>query len=179
MKPPPLPGARLVASRADVDAAHVRLTQAAQEIVAAGNCVLLGVLLGGLVPLARIIGGLEGDFEFDTCRVGRYGDAMTGGELRWLDRPKCRLDGRHVVVVDDIFDEGVTLEAVIDACRLAGARQVTSLVLVRKRHQRSAGRLPPDLVGIEADDLYLFGAGMDHQGKWRHLPDIWGVPSTG
>lgn len=172
-------GARLVFSRAEVDAAFARLNRSVQAIVDEGDCVLLGVLLGGLIPLARLATGLGGDFEFDTCRVARYGHAMTGGELRWIARPACQLRGRHVVVIDDVFDEGLTLEAVLRECRDAGARRTTSLVLVDKRRDPSAGTARPDLVGLVAGDEYLFGGGMDHHGRWRHLPDIWGVPPTG
>ena len=111
----------------------------------------------------------------DTCRVGRYGDATRGGIPQWLAQPRAELRDRHVVLVDDIYDEGVTLEFLARHCQQAGARRVTTVVLVRKRHH---GRLPvvqPDLVGLEVGDEYVFGCGMDYQGHWRHLPDIWGL----
>lgn len=178
MKSPPVAGARVVVPCAEIEAACERLGSAVQQMVDDGNCVLLGVLLGGLLPLARLVRQLEGDFAFDTCRVARYGHGMTGGDLRWLARPEVDLHDRHVILVDDIFDEGLTLAALMHECRRAGARQTSSVVLVRKRHDRVLTAVRPDLVGVETDDEYLFGAGMDYQGRWRHLPDIWGLPST-
>jgi hypoxanthine phosphoribosyltransferase len=175
---PPVDGSRLVVPRAEIDAAFGRLAAATQPLVAAGQCVLLGVLLGGLVPLARLAGLLSGDFLLDTCRVGRYGAAMRGGTLRLVVPPRLDLSDQHVVIVDDIFDEGVTLDFLARYCREAGARRVTTVVLVRKRHARAVTGQEPDILGVEVGDEYVFGCGMDYRGHWRHLPEIWGVPAA-
>ena len=172
---PNVPGSRLLVPRDAIDAAFMALAAAVQPLVEEKPCVLLGVLLGGLLPLARLSSALKGDFVLDTCRVGRYGDATRGGAPRWLAEPRADLRGRHVLVVDDIYDEGVTLEFLARHCRQAGASQVTSVVLVRKRHARPLAGIEPDLVGLEVGDDYVFGCGMDYRGHWRHLPDIWAV----
>ncbi len=172
---PNVPGSRLLVPRDAVDAAFTALAAAVQPLVEHEPCVLLGVLLGGLLPLARLSGELKGDFVLDTCRVGRYGDATRGGVPQWLAPPRAQLRGRHVLVVDDIYDEGVTLEFLARYCQQAGASQVTSVVLVRKRHARALAGIEPDLVGLEVGDDYVFGCGMDYRGHWRHLPDIWAV----
>jgi len=57
------------------------------------------------------------------------------------------------------------------------ARRITTVVLVRKQHGRAQVGLQPDLVGLEVGDEYVFGCGMDYQGHWRHLPEIWGLPA--
>jgi hypoxanthine phosphoribosyltransferase len=173
---PPVAGARLVASAAEVEAAWRRLATAIQPDVAAGDCILLGVLLGGAVPLVRIAGLLRGDLRIDVCRVGRYGDATRGGTPQWICPPRMEMHGQHVVLIDDIFDEGITLEFVAAHCRQQGVRKFSSAVLVRKRHDRASGSLAPDHVGLETGDEYLFGCGMDYQGRWRHLDAIWGLP---
>jgi hypoxanthine phosphoribosyltransferase len=173
---PDVPGARLVFPRAEVDLAYARLAAALQPLVEHDSCVLLGVLLGGLMPLARVASALRGDFMLDTCRVGRYGDYLRGGIPQWLAQPRAELQGRHVILVDDVYDEGVTLEFIAQQCRGSGAARVTTLVLVRKRHGRPLSGLEPDLVGLEAGSDFIFGCGMDYQGRWRHLPDIWAVP---
>lgn len=174
----PVPGARLLVPRADIDAAFERLARATQSRVDADRCVLMGVLLGGLVPLARLASLLQGDYVLDTCRVGRYGAATRGGTPQWLAAPQAELRDRHVLLVDDIYDQGVTLDFLVRHCEQAGARQVTTIVLVRKRHARVlTGRLP-DLSGLEVGDQYVFGCGMDYRGHWRHLPDIWALPES-
>ena len=175
---PPVPGARLLVPRGDVDAAFGRLAAATQALVEEDSCVVMGVLLGGLLPLARLVSQLHGDFVLDTCRVGRYGDATRGGSPQWLAQPRVALRDRHVVLVDDIYDEGVTLEFLVRHCQQAGALHITTVVLVRKRHGRAQAGLQPDLVGLEVGDEYVFGCGMDYQGRWRHLPDLWALPPT-
>lgn len=172
---PPLPGARQVVSETGVEAAWTRLAEGVQPLVGGGDLVLLGVLLGGAVSLVQISTRLKGDFQMDACRVSRYGHGTRGGELRWLAPPELSLAGRDVVVVDDIFDEGWTLEFVVERCRELGARSVRTAVLVRKLHRRPVAPLVPDFVGVETGDDFLFGCGMDHQGRWRHLPAIWAL----
>jgi len=175
---PTVPGAYLLVARGEVDAAFGRLAAATQPLLDRDTCVLMGVLLGGLLPLARLASQLQGDFILDTCRVGRYGDATRGGLPQWLAQPRATLRDRHVILVDDIYDEGVTLEFLIRHCQQAGARRITTLVLVHKQHGRAQFGPMPDLVGLEVGDEYVFGCGMDYQGHWRHLPDIWGVPGA-
>lgn len=175
---PPVLGSRLLVPRAEVDAAFGRLVAVTQPLVTSDECVLLGVLLGGLVPLARLASQLHGDFLLDTCRVGRYGDATRGGNPQWVVKPRVDLRDRHVVIVDDICDEGVTLEFLAHHCQQAGARRVTTVVLVRKRHARPVTGREPDIAGLEVGDEYVFGCGMDYQGHWRHLPEIWALPAA-
>lgn len=173
--PPPLPGARQVVSEAGVAAAWDRLAGDIQPLAAGSDLILLGVLLGGAMSLVQISARLQGDFQLDTCRVSRYGHGTRGGELRWLAPPALPLAGRDVVIVDDIFDEGWTLKFVVDRCRELGARTVRTAILVRKSHGRPVASLVPDFVGLETGDNFLFGCGMDHQGRWRHLSAIWAL----
>jgi hypoxanthine phosphoribosyltransferase len=159
-----------------VTSAYARLATALQPQVDAGNGLLLGVLLGGLVTLAHVAERLAGDFLIDVCRVSRYGDATRGGMPDWVVPPRADLRGRRVIIVDDIFDEGFTLEFVAARCRSLGAASVQSAVLVRKRHTRNLAGVTPDYAGIEVGDEYVFGCGMDYQGRWRHLAEIYGLP---
>jgi len=169
------PDAVLVASEADVRWAYERLAAELQPAIDSEDCVLLGVLMGGLIPMARLAALLSGDYAMDYCQVSRYRGATHGGELEWLQPPHTGLGGRTVLLVDDIFDEGITLDYVVRACRELGAARVVSTVLVRKRHDRAAVATVPDLVGLEVEDAYVFGCGMDYRHRWRHLPAIYAL----
>ena len=166
-----LPG-RLRVPADQVDAAFDRLARALQALVDEAPCTLLGVLMGGLIPLARLAGLLHGDFLLDCCRISRYGDDTEGGrlEMPWL--PRLPMTGRTVILIDDIFDQGVTLGYAAGHCRSAGAARVLTAVLVSKRHQRQLTPLRPDLYGLEVGDEFVFGAGMDYRQHWRHLAEI-------
>jgi len=169
------PQATIVVPEADVQKAYDRLAVHLQRVIDVNNCVLLGVMLGGMIPTASLAARLKGDYLLDYCQVSRYRGGEQGGELQWLQPPRAELRDRTVLLVDDIFDEGLTLEYVIGACLELGASSVVSTVLVRKRHNRVATDLRPDHVGLEVDDRYVFGCGMDYRYHWRHLPEIWAL----
>jgi hypoxanthine phosphoribosyltransferase len=174
----PLPGARLIADSDAVRAAYARLADALQPVVTEGNCVLIAVLMGGMVPLVHLAQRLHGDFLMDYCHLTRYRGATTGGPITWIYKPRQVLRERTVVLVDDIFDQGRTLAEVARSCRHAGARTVLTAVLVRKHHQRPSVEFVPDFVGLEIGDEYVFGCGMDYQQRWRHLDALWALPAT-
>jgi len=173
--PDGFPPAVVVATAVDVQCAYDRLAVELQAVIETGDCILLGIMLGGLLPTARLATMLYGDFQLDYCQLSRYRGGERGGEAEWLRAPGLDLRGRTVLLVDDIFDEGVTLEHVTRACREMGAGNIIGTVLVRKRHERVATALRPDHVGLEVDDRYVFGCGMDYRGRWRHLPEIWAL----
>jgi len=92
--------------------------------------------------------------------------------LRWIRPPPPTVAGRMVLLVDDIFDEGVTLTAAKAACLEAGAAEVVLAVLARKRHNRAHGTAP-DSVALEVPDGFIVGCGLDDAGRWRNLPGIY------
>ena len=86
------------------------------------------------------------------------------------------MKGRHVLITDDILDEGHTLTAIVDYCRKAGAAEVLSAGLVDKKHDRKARPGQKcDFTGLECEDRYIFGSGMDYKGYWRNAPGIYAV----
>jgi hypoxanthine phosphoribosyltransferase len=79
-----------------------------------------------------------------------------------------------VLVIDDILDEGYTLEAIVQHCRLEGARRVWTAVLAEKLHERGVD-FAADFVGVTVPDRYVFGYGMDYKGYLRNAPGIYAV----
>ena len=175
MADPPVPGAREVVPAAAVRAAWDALAAGLQPRIDAGPCILLGILVGGMVPLVKIAERLRGDFVMDYCHLTRYLGGTTGGDVRWTQRPRVALRDSTVILVDDIFDEGHTLAELRRHCREAGATDVVTAVLVRKRHRRATADITPDYVGVEVGDEYVFGCGMDLHERWRHLDSIWAI----
>jgi len=169
------PGAEELFSAADVDLAIDAMAKAVQAEIDTQDCVLLAVMLGGLMPAARIASRLKGDFLFDYCHVTRYQGQQHGGEPQWLQRPRAELTGRTVLVVDDIYDEGLTLQFVERVCLEQGADRVVTVALTSKQHPRAKVGRRPDILGLEVPDRYVFGCGMDLEHRWRHLPAIYAV----
>ena len=78
---------------------------------------------------------------------------------------------KHVLLVDDIFDTGRTMTALVEAIYARGAASVKSLVLLRKT-SRTEVVMQPDYVGFNIPDVFVVGYGLDHNGAWRNLPEI-------
>lgn len=120
---------------------------------------------------------LEG-VELQFRRAASYRDGTEPGRLEL--EPLGDLAGEHVLVVDDIIDSGLTLAAVVAAAHAARAESVATCVLLDKPGRRRPGGLPrADHVGFAIPDLFVVGYGLDHQGRWRHLPDVCVLPDPG
>lgn len=177
--------AEVIHDRATIEAAIAGMAEriVADYIVANGSVgtrpVFLTVMHGALpfaAQLALEIGARGLDLEFDYLHATRYRGAISGGELAWKHRPATPLRGRHVLLVDDIVDEGHTLAGVRTWCDAQGAREVQIAAMVVKRHDRCVAGLCADYVGLDVPDRYVFGYGMDYYEQGRNLPAIYALP---
>lgn len=162
-------------SEAVVRMAYERMAAEITAQLEGRNPVVLAVMVGGLVPAGHLITRLSFPLQLDYIHASRYGTEILGFELRWIAQPTTSLKGRVVLLVDDILDEGVTIASISEECRIHGAREVLSAVLVRKGQRRTAPKLKADFVGLEVDDRYVFGCGMDYRGYCRNLTTIYAL----
>jgi hypoxanthine phosphoribosyltransferase len=167
--------AELLHSAEQVQAAMDRMAAAITAQLGDSAPLFLCVLTGAIVPAGQLLSRLEFPLELDYVHATRYRRTTRGGDIQWICQPHLALTGRTVVVVDDILDEGHTLAAIIDYCREQGAAAVYSAVLVDKRHDRRVPGLQADFVGLQVEDRYVFGQGMDYKGFLRNLPGIYAV----
>ena len=167
--------AELIHSAAAVTAALDRMAAEITDVLGDHNPLMLAVMVGGVVPFSELALRLGFPLEMDYLHATRYRDGVRGGELEWRARPAKPLTGRHVLVVDDILDEGVTLAGILGHCRAQGAASVRAAVLVDKRHDRRAGPDRADFTGLEVPDRYVFGYGMDYKGYLRNARGIYAV----
>ena len=136
------------------------------------------VMHGGLLfaaSLAMELGAFGIDLEFDYLHATRYRGQTSGSGLAWLHRPATAMQGRRVLLADDILDEGHTLKAIRDFCIDEGVRRVLIAVLCEKRHDRATPDLRADFVGVRVPDRYVFGYGMDFHEQGRNLPGIYAL----
>ena len=141
------------------------------------NPVILAVMRGGAFTSTELCRRLRFPYHFVFVHATRYGDNLTGGELRWPVRPSSELGGRTVLVVDDILDRGQTLRALHQKLADLGVAALYSAVLVSKDIDAAAARPTVDFVGVSVDDRYVFGCGMDYKGYWRGLPSLFALAS--
>jgi hypoxanthine phosphoribosyltransferase len=160
------------------EAINAALDRMAQEITAAmadNLPVVLCVLTGGIIPTGHLLTRLAFPLESDYLHATRYRGETSGKEVQWVSEPGISLAGRTVLIVDDILDEGNTLADVIRFCTESGAARIYSAVMIQKRHDRRVPTVQADFVGLEVDDRYVFGFGMDYKGYLRNLNGIFAL----
>jgi len=162
----------VLATRDEVDAAMARMAVQINTHYAGNPIVLLVVMTGALMPAAWLAARLDMPLRMDFIHVTRYDGATEGGEIEFRVPPRLKLAGQDVLIVEDIYDVGLTLQHIVRYCEEEGARSVRSAVLVRKIHDRETTGKIPEFIGLEVEDRYIFGCGMDVHEHWRHLDEI-------
>jgi len=136
------------------------------------NPVVLGVMNGSLATLGYLLPRLEFLLEIDYVHATRYQGDFHGKELLWKRKPEVLLQGRHVLLVDDLLDQGITLKAIFDDCVSLGALSVSIAVLGTKKIIGHNAVVKADYSALDIPDRYVFGFGMDYQNYWRNAPGI-------
>jgi hypoxanthine phosphoribosyltransferase len=137
------------------------------------DLLLVGVLKGAFVFLADLMRALEIPVQVDFVRLASYGaGATSAGQVYVLLDLAASIAGRHVLIVEDILDSGLTLGFLLERLR---ARQPASLkpcVLLNK-HIRRVYEITPDYTGFDVPDGFVVGYGIDYAERYRHLPAIY------
>ena len=168
--------ARELYSRDQVEEAVAKVAIKLAEDYSGRFPVFVTIMNGGIVFAGQLLTRLDIPLEVDYLHASRYLGETSGGDVQWIVTPAANLEGRDVVILDDILDVGSTLLSIIEACKAQGAASVKTCVLVDKVHDRKARPgLKADYTALEAEDLYLFGMGMDYKGYWRNAPGIFAV----
>ncbi len=161
-----------------VEDAISQLASSAAAICQDDFPLVLCVMNGGLYLTGQLLRRWEFPLTVDYVHATRYRLATLGKDVLWKAYPQNELKDRHVVIVDDIFDQGFTLEEIKSYCLKQGARQCTSLFLIRKSHTRNKAEIEADLVALECGDRYLYGVGMDLNGHFRNLSSIYALTGS-
>lgn len=139
------------------------------------NLLVLCVMNGGLFLTAELLKRMTILSEQDYIHATRYQGETEGGEMNWIRFPIDKIKNRHILLVDDILDVGITLKEITNACIEAGAASVQSVVLTEKQHDRRIDDIAAKYVGVSIPDRYVFGCGMDYHGYLRDLDGIYAV----
>lgn len=163
---------KLLFSKQEVETAVDKMAAQINEQLSEKNPIVLCTVIGGIIPTGMLLPRLNFPLELDYIHATRYRGKTSGGHLHWLKRPEIDLQNRTVLIVDDILDEGLTLEAIIDYCNGEGAKQTLTAVLVEKDLAVRPGVKKANFTGLIAPDEYLVGCGMDYKGYLRNLESI-------
>ncbi len=157
---------------AEIEAAVSRIAGEISRDYAGGKPLLIGVLKGAFVFLADLVRHLTIGVEIDFVKLSSYGTGMeSSGEVRTVAGLEQSLEGRDVIVVEDIVDSGLTLNHFLDDLRARGPASVALCVLVDKLARREC-EVTIDYMGMQIDDEFVVGYGIDCNEQYRYLPDI-------
>jgi hypoxanthine phosphoribosyltransferase len=133
---------------------------------------VVALLKGAFVFMADLLRRVPLRLEIECLNVASYhGGTESSGQVDFLDRKLPDVNGRCVLLIDDILDTGRTLAAVTEKLREMGAREVKTCVLLTKDKER-AQEVKADYSGFEIADEFVVGYGLDFDGKYRNLPYV-------
>ena len=144
------------------------ITQAYPE----GDLLVLGLLKGSFIFLSDLVRRIERPLQVDFLVAASYGEStVSSGNVRLLYDPETELEGKHILLVEDIIDTGKTLNRLVALLRQRGPKSLSICALLHK-HIAEHLELEAAFVGFDAPTLFLVGYGLDHAENFRHLPYI-------
>jgi hypoxanthine phosphoribosyltransferase len=164
--------ADILFSEQEVEAALDEMARQINVLLSDSNPLVLCAMNGGVVTAGKLLTRLTMPLTVDAINASRYQNQTSGGGIEWILKPATPLKDRTVLIIDDILDEGFTLQAIYQYCIEQGATSVYNAVLADKLlgHEKP---IKADFVGLEVENRYLFGYGMDYKGYLRNAPGIY------
>jgi len=152
-----------------------RVRELGDEITAAypdGDLLVLGLLKGSFVFLADLVRQIRRPLHVDFLVASSYGEAtVSSGNVRLVYDPETKLEGKHILLVEDIVDSGRTLQRLL---QVLGERRPRSIEICALLHKHIATELhhPTRFIGFDAPNEFLVGYGLDHAENFRHVPYV-------
>ena len=133
---------------------------------------MVAVLKGAFVFLSDLARNMTGEVSLDFMAVSSYGrGTTTSGEVRLLKDLDTTLEGRHVLIVEDMVDSGLTLTYLQGILRARNPRSLRTACLLSKPSRRQVA-VPVEYIGFEIEDRFVVGYGLDYAEQYRNLPHI-------
>ena len=149
-----------------------RLAEEIRRDYAGKNPLLIGILKGCFVFMADLVRALDMPVEVDFVRISSYGlGKETSGKIKVLQPPSQPIKGRHVLVVEDIVDTGLTLSHFLNYLRQKRPASLKLCTFIDKRFRRQVP-VPIDYVGIRIHSGFVVGYGTDFAEQYRYLSDV-------
>jgi len=133
--------------------------------------LLVGLLKGSFIFLADLARALDIDSEIDFMTVSSYGNSMENSEVRILKDLGEPIQGRDVLIVEDIIDTGLTLSRILELLAARHPRSLKVCTLLNKPTRRKVD-VGVDYNGFDIDDVFVAGYGIDFAQKYRNLPQL-------
>ena len=160
----------------DAPTIHARIRELASEIEAdypaSEEIHLVCVLKGGFVFMSDLVRSMSARVTIDFIAVSSYGSGTkSSGEVRFQKDLDTSVEDRHVIVVEDIVDTGLTLKYLLEILRSRAPRSLKTACLLSKPARRQVD-VPVEYIGFTIEDKFVVGYGLDYAEKYRNLPHI-------
>ena len=134
--------------------------------------ILVGILNGSFIFMADLIRALDIECEMDFIKLASYRGDKSTGTVRLRKDISAEITGRHVIIIEDIIDSGLTIKFIKDRMNDANPKSLTIVTLLLKPDVVTLD-FPIDIVGFEIAPEFVVGYGLDYDQKMRHLPAIY------
>ncbi|MFC4403593.1 hypoxanthine phosphoribosyltransferase [Gracilibacillus xinjiangensis] len=132
----------------------------------------VGVLKGALPFMSDILRNINTHLEMDFMDVSSYGNEMrSSGEVKIVKDLDTKVEGRDILIIEDIIDSGLTLSYLVDLFKYRKAKSIKIVTLLDKPEGRTVD-IKADVIGFEVPNEFVVGYGLDYQEKYRNLPYI-------
>ncbi len=137
--------------------------------------VMICVLKGAVIFFSDLARQIDCPMELDFVRISSYGNAASSSKnLAFLKDIEVNIDGKHVLIVEDIIDTGHTMEFLLHQMEARGAKSIRVAALINKSERREKA-IDVDFIGFNLGSGFIVGYGLDYAEKYRELPDIYEV----
>ncbi len=162
----------ILLSRETIDRRVAEMGRQITEEYTGRDLVVVGVLTGSVLFLADLIRHISLPMELDFVAMSSYGTATrSSGEVRLIKDLGHPVQGKHVLVAEDIIDTGITLRYLLETIYARQPASVSTCVLLDKPSRRVV-EVPVQYRGFEIEDRFVVGYGLDYAGRYRNLPYI-------
>jgi hypoxanthine phosphoribosyltransferase len=163
---------KILIGREALAAAVKRIGQELSASYRSRNPVLVGVLKGSVIFISDLIRQLDFPLELDFVSLSSYGSGIqSSGKVKMLLAPSISLAGRHVLVVEDIVDTGLSMKYLVKRLARQSPASLKICALLDKPSRREA-EVKIDYLGFNIQDRFIVGYGLDFAQQYRNLPDI-------
>ena len=136
------------------------------------NLMVVGILKGAVIFMADLVKSIKLPITMDFMAVSSYGSStISTGEVRIIKDLDFSVEGKDILIIEDIIDTGLTLNYLTDNLRKRGASSVKICTLLDKVDRRTVG-VPVDYLGFEIPDEFVVGYGLDYAEQYRNLPYV-------
>jgi hypoxanthine phosphoribosyltransferase len=163
---------RVLVSRQKIAATVKKLAAAIQADYRGRNPLLVGILKGSFIFMADLVRRIDIPLEVDFIRLASYGSGTrSSGTITLIHELPARVQDRHVIIVEDIVDTGLTTAFLYEYLRQKGPASLRLCTLADKPSRRQV-QVPIDYLGFTVPDQFIVGYGIDWNEKYRNLPEI-------